>query len=468
MKKALLLLSAGFVSFGAWAQENKSGSLMLANPQQENRSALSVPDNIKQDIIKFREERNKVLKNTAGGTRVFNYLRYLAALDPSVLNSYTLPYMWFDFNGMAIYQGATSLELDTIPLSSVATVLHPQSEILNGAYYFDDLYPNPGTAMMLTNADAYVLDSVSFSSVYGRNRAKYDVVDTLRFAIVYGDGTPASNLQIGRFTNLRTQYGYDTVEYVRLPYDSVAHTATNLPGGPNVIIKDIYLDSFANTEFSGNYAFTVPVNLSIPAGNYVAASATFISGDPSFVPFADTVFAGSATPNRPFKYGMMRPFVYEESVGNFPTYHPGDRNSGGFKFLPPTNGWNASYIPTFAYIVDEAQFEYNDFDFFISCATCDKVVGVNKVSDIITSVAAYPNPATDFVQIPVTVSQSASVKVSLVNTVGQVVDARDLGTVAAGTSASASFSTAHLAPGVYLYTVDAAGQRQTGRFVVAR
>jgi hypothetical protein len=80
--------------------------------------------------------------------------------------------------------------------------------------------------------------------------------------------------------------------------------------------------------------------------------------------------------------------------------------------------------------------------------------------------AAYPNPANTKVSIPVTLSESSDVTVTLSNAQGQVIARQELGKQAAGRSFEITFPTGSLANGVYFYSVDAAGTKTTGRVAV--
>jgi hypothetical protein len=92
---------------------------------------------------------------------------------------------------------------------------------------------------------------------------------------------------------------------------------------------------------------------------------------------------------------------------------------------------------------------------------------VQQISSAVASVGgAYPNPANNTVNIPVTVGQDATLTVTLSNLLGQVVKSTVLN-ANSGQTVKATFTTGELASGVYLYTVEANGQRTTGRVSVA-
>jgi len=80
---------------------------------------------------------------------------------------------------------------------------------------------------------------------------------------------------------------------------------------------------------------------------------------------------------------------------------------------------------------------------------------------------AFPNPANSSLSIPVSVTSGASINVSLSNMLGQMLQTQSLGNITAGQSKTAVFNTSALANGIYLYTVEANGQRVTNRVVVA-
>lgn len=86
---------------------------------------------------------------------------------------------------------------------------------------------------------------------------------------------------------------------------------------------------------------------------------------------------------------------------------------------------------------------------------------------IATLGAAYPNPANTKVTIPVSLSQASEVSVTLSTATGQIIGRQALGKQAAGRGFEISFPTGNLANGVYFYTVEAAGEKKSGRVAVA-
>jgi len=80
--------------------------------------------------------------------------------------------------------------------------------------------------------------------------------------------------------------------------------------------------------------------------------------------------------------------------------------------------------------------------------------------------AAYPNPSNTAFAVPFTMAQDSKVVVTLVNEIGQVVATQTVNATA-GQASKATFNTTGLASGVYIYTVEANGDRTTGRISVA-
>jgi hypothetical protein len=160
---------------------------------------------------------------------------------------------------------------------------------------------------------------------------------------------------------------------------------------------------------------------------------------------------------------MFRPLIFEENGGGFPTYTAGNMNTGSFKFLPDNgNGWLQSYVPSYAYLNGDFGYELPYVDWVLSANNVPPLSVANVTSKIATN--AYPNPAASEVNVSFTMDNVADATINLTNTVGQVVKTQSFSNVANG---QATFSTSDLANGVYMYTVEANGQRETGRVVVS-
>jgi len=95
-----------------------------------------------------------------------------------------------------------------------------------------------------------------------------------------------------------------------------------------------------------------------------------------------------------------------------------------------------------------------------------KTGSVNTINGV-TIGDAFPNPANNTLNVPVSVTSGATVSVSISNMMGQVLQTQALGNIGAGQRKTAVFNTSGLAAGIYMYTVESNGQRVTNRVVVA-
>src|SRR5690606_38246065 len=214
---------------------------------------------------------------------------------------------------------------------------------------------------------------------------------------------------------------------------------------------------------TGLNRFAIPFGTSIPAGNLVASTVTFKTGE-AYTPFTDTVFVGSVNPDTPFKYNMFCPWFFEQSEGQYPKYWPDNYISCVFKILPPgNNGYELSYVPGFAYIDADARLEFPYMDFVLSCTNC-YTVDVANVKNIVNDAVAYPNPANNTLKVAYRLNAPTASTVSLTNAIGQVVATQQ---VAAAAQGEVEFNTSSLSNGVYFYTVEANGQKITHRVAIA-
>lgn len=417
-------------------------------------------------------------KATAGVGRWYSYADYVDKLTP-LADSTSLPYMWHKGTAKGIYSdGAGGLVADTIQLASIGMTFDPSfsvnGKIMGG--FNDSTAGYPSNGIVVTRTNPYTIDSVRFWGIYGRKSTKTSVVDTVRFAVVYGGAATGSDLPIYYFGGPTTgfpytSFGYDTVRFAGLGYDKTAGIAK----GTTRVIKDLYLTS-ADTSLANFRAFAVAVGLNVPAGNVVGISANFISGDASFRPYIDTAFMGSLRSAEPFEFGMIRPIMYSEpaapftkSAPGYPQYIPGYYNTGFVKFLPDASSWADLYVPSYAYTAPFA-LEMPQMDVKVSCGACKSIreTGASSIKEasILQTAKAFPNPASTEIYIPFTANEKTVVTVTLTNMLGQVVATQQLN-ANAGQQVTATFNTTNMSTGLYMYSLEANGQRVSERFSVA-
>lgn len=473
MKKTLLLFAAGLVAASANAQERMVNTMATAQQSEVNYDAL-------KHILKTeRNAKNTARKTTSATERWYSYVDYFDLNETTLSSSTALsaPYLWNDTMAVMAYSGTSGIEFQhnrTVSMGLVADPSYGHADLIG----FNSLDYYPGE-MKITPANAYKVDTIQFYGRYGFNPTKITVVDTLRVTFVYGDGASTADIYQANTTNpsVLANYGLgttDTLKNNRMRYDP----ATNRAMGSTAVVTDILLDNsgsspaWGDTLSNGTYVGTVVLpggGVNVPAGNMIGASISFISGDLSFTPH-DTVFSSTIG----YKYNMFRPYVSYRGTSSTPvfaSYSPLDRNNGMYKTLPDTAlGWGGQYIPMWFWTSGggASTIQYPYIDFHISdCPTCGIIEPVSvsgTVSKNITSVSAYPNPANNELSIPFTLATDAKVTVSLTNVVGQTVASQEFGKVSKGT---AVFNTNSLAAGVYMYTLNANGQKNTGRVVIA-
>ncbi len=465
MKRSILLLGALGVSLGASAQLQQAS--VVQKPAMDAGTHTALPVHVNRIV---RGESMDQQKGTATTTRLYNYVDQLAKANPAILASNSnydnYPYMWFDASAKGIYSDANgNPEADSIKLISLGSIMHPFWAGYNGTGDW------PRGTMMMTNTDAYTVDSITFYGVYGRPNSRTSVVDTLRIAYTYGGAAAGSNLPIYYFTGMTSKYGTDTVRSAFCRFDPIRHVMTKPPTstGPTVAWKDVLLTS---TD-TGFVAASIAPAMSVPAGNLVAATVTFISGDNTYTP-GDTVFRGaSLNPTEPFKYGMFRPQIFVEKLVSgttpgFATYAKGNYNAGVFAQFPVSD---SLYYPNWAWSTGGGtgasvyQFPYVDWK--ISCTSCNGL-SVADISKTATVGLPYPNPANNSVSLPIEMKESAVVNASLHNMMGQVIATQSLGKLGAHQQATINFSTANLSNGIYFITVEANGNQVSKRVAVTR
>jgi len=461
MKKALLLIASGIVALSAGAQERTIS--VSANPVQNNYDYRAVKEAINQRAAAT------AAKSTADD-RWFSYVDYFDLNETAFSSSIALaaPYLWKDTMAVMAYSsasgGTTWQHNRTVSLGLVADLAYSG---FNNFDYFPGL-------MNITSSSTYAVDSIRFFGRYGFNPTKTSVVDTLRVAFVYGNGDASADIYRANTTNpsVLANYGLastDTLKNHRMRFDST----TTRANGTSVVVKDIILDNtkWGDTLSNGTFVGALSIGataagVSIPAGNMIGASLTFISGDPTFVAH-DTVFGSTLG----YKYNMFRPYVGYKgttSTPQFATYSPLDRNNGMFKTLPDTTlGWGGQYIPMWFWTASggASTSQYPYIDFHVKCAACGVITDLGNVNNVaqITRIDAYPNPANGTVNVPFAVSVATDVTVTLSNMLGQVVATT---TFANTKNGKAEFNTSILPTGIYTYTVSAKGQKSTGRIAV--
>jgi hypothetical protein len=497
MKKSLLLFSAVLIAGFTNGQETSRSIIFTgANGQAAGTSMEGQP------VAAPHISGHKTTVGGPGGNRWYDYVDDILANEtaapcvPVVGLSNTGLDIWqdsssiFGYTGGTTYQGNdfTTIGLNLDPfITGLATMT---AGALNG---WNDPAAFPGV-IAITTADNYSIDSVAVSGWYNRSYAtphKIGVVDTLILTFIQGNGTTGANNAPGGVSG-GTGYCTTTLNYTTLQFDSLNNRAGNA-GGAAVTTVYKFLMTSTDTNNSdanrgtqcprpGHVPADPPINFAVTAGNMPGMSVSFVSGDGHFSPGGlypafpahDTVRYSNGTAITGYKYGCWDANIVFSATAsggttaNFPPYnYPADHTSGYFKKIGAPS-WGGLYLPNWAWsdalTGGGSALQYPAINFHVVCPACvltgSGTLGVKNVLNL-DAVTVTPNPANDNLTISFSNGQNATVSVSLTNMLGQVVATQKT------TNGTSVFNTSALSAGVYIYTLEANGERSTGRVVVA-
>ena len=440
--KKILLLGIVFGSFQVNAQ---------------NKAITRVPfDNLKPNL-KTLVKPGSNSKKTRSNSRWYDPLMaslYMINNDTTGLDANTYStFLWKDSTMLVRYStsGGGSY-LGGIYLKSMAQILDPFSIKFN-----NNPSANYNGQMALTKADVYKVDSVAVAGFYRRIASKPNIVDSLIIHVGYGNlsgGTSAIganyNINASNSTFIIGCYAVDTMRIGALDYN---FNSMGL-AGTNVVRKAIPLTV---ADSGGNY-FATDVNLAVPAGNLVAMSIDFKSGD-TWIPNVDTVG----------NFNFFRAYATEENASSIQSYYKGDFNSN-HSLDNDTTGWGNSYVPNYFYIGDGSSGCQAGFDreqywtlWKLSSTSSNLNVGIKNVN-IDYSVKAYPNPANDVLNFDLNISQNNSNgSINIYSLDGQIVKTLNLNNISKNGSVKLDISS--LNKGMYICEIQIEGKKMTSKFI---
>ncbi len=453
MKKLFLLLAAGCAAFASQAQQLKEKSIVLLDQTPQYKPAVSAATDAQLASMKHNTNAKK---STAGGSKW--YLPYDVA-DAYLGNV-------FDNNRYLFYidWDSTLKQKFTSGYSGVNWIGAAQFVDPINAAGFTDAAIAAGTDIRVNWWNSYSVDSIYFQAAYMVGSAGLtSTKDTLYLSVApvaFNDATltPTDNSKVSDYEGVTAHGGNMKIQ--RLGATDSFNRQLGNAGAikwkyvlPDTMRKPKNTDGTFPTR---GYAIAVPGGLSVPAGSGFAISVAFKPGEP-------WTAGDSVAQHHYFMLlaaesgdGLRMPYFYYDYTDHSMSYLMHKQQQGGF---------SSSIGLEMANTNDFAQ-EFLLLGGHVTCATCSSVtesVGVNGVNTL-QAVKAYPNPANSDLTVLFAVNGSADVKVSVVNTVGQVVKTQS---VKAEGNGKVNFSTSDLTNGVYFYNVEANGQRATGRVVVA-
>jgi hypothetical protein len=432
------------------------------------------------------------------------------------------------FSGLTIWQDTTNVQgLATSttaseyvyqPFTSYGMLFDPLGEEYNDPAFY-------GTSdIAVSSSTAYSIDSVQINGWYNRDFStayKRSVVDTLVIAFVQGNPTSTStgNLPVYAFVGSgASPYG---VPFADLAFGDMGHDSVNNRAGAQPVTSGtatplVYTGTVAgpvykfllkatdtngsnsnnNTTFpraayNGVTHSDVLMSYPVSANQMVGMSVSFISGDTGYHSYhAMTVGVGASAVGDTLDYsvaGVTTGYKYGNWTGEFfydsnlpttsdPEFGPwmvetfNDWTCGFFKREGPGDlrdgGWGGDYEPNWSWST-ASDLQYPLISFHVECPTCGLIgnpdLGVQNVVAANT-VNAFPNPAANQVNVSYTLVNSSAVTVTLTNMLGQVVATQKMANANTGT---AVFNTTAIPDGLYIYTLEANGNRSTGRVSVA-
>lgn len=465
MRKALLfLITSAITGFSALAQQQITESVIMKSYNGDKM----VPsfDQPKHDFSHTQFQGNK--STATGGSRWYNPYEmintsYLSGVLDQAGYSYLFYIDWDSTLHQQFKDPNTGYYYGPVNWVATAQFVDPIYSAgftdINGGY-------SQGSDILIKGGAPYSVDSIEFRGAYVQGAGDTATVDTMYFSVA---AVPYDSFRSYTTADTPTRIYQNVVNYdgvtanggvMKLLRLSQVDTDTRQFTYPHVVRWKVPLDkslrkpkNSGGTFSTATFVYPVPGSLSVPAGYGFAISMAFKPGEHwnigdsvakhhYFMPLASQAQSGT-----------IMPYFY---------YTYTDRNMSYLMHYAGTNRFSSTIGIEMANTVDFDK-EFLDMGGYVTCNTCWdlSVAGANK--NLLTA-KAYPNPANDQVVIPFTLFSNANVTVSLINTVGQTVATQTIGHTGSG---KAIFNVSSLNNGVYFYTVNAGGERKTGRVVVS-
>jgi len=512
MKKVYLLFIAVIFTLTAKAQSSGKNSIVFWQPdmQVSQEHPILIQANKTIYPTPLRQSANMGEERTTGiaGGRWYRYFDIIDAnlgwpfTTTSGTRNISFAHLWWDSTVSYRYSNGPAAN----EWSAVGQIIDP----IRYFEYIDsertdvttnDTISKPGD-ITITATTSYTVDSIRIRAAYIRER--HNIIDTLFISVApqqndfyyvkaTGDNStwfnhnPNIPSDSPRFFSPQPLYA-DSINRAILPDNSATGARQTL----DTFLINADSSGFAKdtTTMPGSilytytlYSLKVKPN-TIPAGQHFAISLAFKSGD--------TTHHVNHTSDSVTQYNDFCPvYGFEASpywmsdwqvptFGNYNDYNGScyldgrGRPSGNTTTYPLVNHTNspARWLSQFAIqnynstTGSGSPDQYLWMDAHVTCANCKTVrdaVAVKNVTNILTGVKAYPNPATDKITINYTLSQAANITLHVTNTIGQIVNVQNMGTASSG---KMTINTSELSAGIYIYTISAQNVNYSGRFTV--
>jgi len=464
--------------------------------------------------------------NTAGErttTAPGRWLKYYETADQSVGyisgNYISWSPLWWDSTVRYRYSdGAGGTILEASEWAGYCQIIDP----IRYALFWDTtlisnltaLPINNGSDIAIKNNNSYTVDSIRMRAAYIHMASRTDTTirDTLIIGVTpintdfYYDSTSYNSLDSNStwvFNNPTITHGRKLYASQPLSADSInrAVLVDNTISGAIQTLDTFILNprdtTIAHTaSITGDsntlqtYVFPVRKGAGniIPAGQHIAISVSFKSGD-HWAANIDTIKAFNRfCPVFGFQFGSSTgstvhttwmPYLYAQ----YPDYNGASyldargRPSGNTTTYPRINhsGHPARWLSQFVAQDFNGKSQSGDgyfdqymwLDAHVTCTGCGTVshtAAVNNLNSVVNTIAAYPNPANNNLTVKFILTQIADVNVTISNAVGQVVDASHVSNVSNG---KVEFNTSVLQSGIYFVTVSSNGEQHTGKITIS-
>jgi hypothetical protein len=462
MKKLLLLMAAGCVALGSFAQSAKKPVFV-----KDERTSRGVPVMIgNSPKVGAPTSANK---NTVGGSRWY----FPAELAEAYYGDMSREFVYligYDSTYLQTFANNVSAPVNYIGFAQFFDLSYSEGFNTSDPNYFTD------ADIRVTLGNEYTVDSIWFPGAYMIGNKYKSGIDTLILSVApvaYNDETFGPT--VGRPGGTRS-WQYEDVEsndsILRVQRLPVMDPKTRGFKTAGAITWKVWLEDTLRKDktTAGSYPtrgfqFALlddstrnPKPLNVPKGSGFAMSVTFKPGYAQVAQHTD-----SAIDYNYFMYLARE--KGDDQISPYARYTYSDRNmSYLMHYASISSGeWGS---PIEAELINGTRIsqEFIRTGALITCPTCSPL-NIKNVNNTFSKVAAYPNPATEQVRVPFILNVNSDVKVTLTNAIGQVVKSQSFKSV---TSQVAVFSTSDLANGMYIYTVEANGQRESGRISVSK
>ncbi|MBK7763105.1 MAG: T9SS type A sorting domain-containing protein [Bacteroidetes bacterium] len=438
MKKILLGITMCALAFTSLQAQQKQ-SLLHAPLKLDNAVVDAAPSK-----ARFENQKSK----TRGGSIYLDYVDFVAAQEG--ISSTTLDAnrsLYNMFPDSVVRFGAPNSGFG-IQWKSIGQVLEPWADVIRNN--------TPPDFIVFGKTNAYTVDSIFIATSYIKKTA---AVDTVILSFVHSGG---ANLPEYYFTGQTADFGVDTTRFLYQMFNVANFNKgpfqTNATGAPAPTVIKYALTNADSSTFTPPNSYGIkflafPVNMTVPAGERVSVSYTF---KPGF-----TYAPGDTIGNN----NQLLFLSYEPNGDNtFMPFYATDRNMSSVVYKDSV-GWYDGYIPTLAWTVGYGC-EMHDIVWRLSCPTCYPE-SINNVNDAGISVSITPNPAVEYANMSISLTESAkNVSVTLTNTIGQEVKRINIGSLQANSTEKVNIKVADLAKGLYIATLNADGKKYTSKLMV--